>query len=304
MPSGIPTNRTSVSLPTEVSREIMQKTQEGSAIMRLARRVQLPGRGLTIPTITGDPEANWVDETNVKPVSNPSLGTKNMKGYTLAVIVPFSNQFRRDMRALYDAVVQRLPGALALKYDKTIIGTSAPGSGFDTLGSCTAQSLIASGGHTAYKGLVAAWSDIAEHNGALNGLALSPAAEGILLNAVDTTGRPIFTGAVSEDNVSPILGAKVTRSRGIYVAGEAGEGTAAGTPAIVGIAGDWTQAKYGVVEDDVKIDISDQATLTIGTSQVNLWERNMFAVWAEIEVGFIADTACFNLLTGAVPEAA
>ena len=271
--------------------------------MKLAQRQELPGRGLTIPTITGDPEANWVDETNVKPVSNPSIGTKNMKGYTLAVIVPFSNQFRRDMRALYDAVVQRLPGALGLKFDKTVIGTSAPGSGFDTLGACTVQSLIASGSHTAYKGLVAAWSDIADHNGALNGFALSPAAEGILLNAVDTTGRPIFTGAVSESNVSPILGARVTRGRGVYKAGSAAHDSTAGSPAIVGIAGDWTQAKYGIVDGDVKIDISDQATLTIGSEQVNLWERNMFAVRAEIEVGFIADTYCFNLLSGATPEA-
>ncbi len=301
--SGIPTNRTNLTLPAEISREIMQKTAQGSAIMRLAQRQDLPGRGLTIPTITGDPEASWVDETNVKPAANPSLGTKNMKGFTLAVIVPFSNQFRRDMRALYDAIVQRLPAALGRKFDSTIIGTVAPGSGFDVLGSCTAQSLIASGSHTTYKGLVAAYTDVADHGGALDGFALSPAAEGILLNAVDSTGRPIFTGAVSENNVSPILGARVISGRGLYKAGTAAVGTTPGTPAIVGIAGDWTQARYGVVEDDVQISISDQATLTIGTETINLWQRNMFAVRAEIEVGFVADSYCFNLLTGAVPEA-
>lgn len=301
--SGISTNRTNITLPTDISREIMQKTQESSAIMRLARRIELPGRGLTIPVITGDPEAGWVDETDAKPVSNPSLTTKTMKGFTLAVIVPFSNQFRRDLRALYNAIVDRLPGALGLKFDATVVGTSAPGSGFDVLGSCTAQSLIASGGHTAYKGLVNAWTDIAEHKGALNGFALSPAAEGILLGTVDSAGRPIFTGGVGENDVAPILGARVVRGRGIYVSGEAGVGTAAGTPAVVGIAGDWTQAMYGVVENDVKISITDAATITVGTTQINLWERNMFAVRAEVEVGFVADTYCFNLLTGAVPEA-
>ena len=301
--SGISTNRTNITLPTDISREIMQKTQESSAIMRLARRIELPGRGLTIPVITGDPEAGWVDETDAKPVSNPSLTTKTMKGYTLAVIVPFSNQFRRDLQALYNAIVERLPGALGLKFDATVVGTSAPGSGFDVLGSCTAQSLIASGGHTAYKGLVNAWTDIAEHKGALNGFALSPAAEGILLGTVDSAGRPIFTGGVGENDVAPILGARVVRGRGIYVSGAAGVGTAAGTPAVVGIAGDWTQAMYGVVENDVKISITDAATITVGTTQVNLWERNMFAVRAEIEVSFVADTYCFNLLTGAVPEA-
>ena len=298
--SGISTNRTNITLPTDISREIMQKTQESSAIMRLARRIELPGRGLTIPVITGDPEAGWVDETDAKPVSNPSLTTKTMKGFTLAVIVPFSNQFRRDLQALYNAIVDRLPGALGLKFDATVVSTSAPGSGFDVLGSCTAQSLIASGGHTAYKGLVNAWTDIAEHKGALNGFALSPAAEGILLGTVDSAGRPIFTGGVGENDVAPILGARVVRGRGIYVSGEAGVGTAAGTPAVVGIAGDWTQAMYGTVEG-VQIRFADQTGLTINSTQVNLWEHNMFAVRAEIEIGFRADTSCFNLLTGATP---
>ena len=36
--SGISTNRTDIALPTEVSSEILTKTQEGSAIMRLARQ--------------------------------------------------------------------------------------------------------------------------------------------------------------------------------------------------------------------------------------------------------------------------
>lgn len=301
MPSGIATNRTNISLPTDISREIMQKTQGSSAIMSLARRIALPGRGLTIPVISGDPTASWVDETNAKPVANPTLTQKVMHGFTLAVIVPFSNQFRRDLSALYDAIVDRLPGALALKFDQTVISTSAPGTGFDVLGEATAQSIVASANHTAYQGLVAAYADIADHGGAMNGLALSPAAEGILLGSVDSTGRPIFTGSVGENDVAPILGARVVRGRGVYKAGTAAVGTTAGTPAIVGIAGDWTQAAYGVVENDVQISISDAATLTIGTAQVNLWERNMFAVRAEIEVGFVALADCFNLLTGAIP---
>lgn len=301
MPSGIATNRTNISLPTDLSREIMQKTQDASAVMRLARRIALPGRGLTIPVISGDPAASWVDETDVKPVANPTLSQKVMHGFTLAVIVPFSNQFRRDLPALYDAIVERLPGALGLKFDQTVVGTSAPGSGFDVLGAATAQSIIASESNTAYKGLVAAYTDIAAHSGAMNGIALSPAAEGILLGSVDSTGRPLFVGSVGENDVAPILGARVARGRGVYKAGTAAVGTTAGTPAIVGIAGDWTQAAYGVVEDDVQITITDSATLTIGTSQVNLFERNMFAVRAEIEVGFVAVADCFNLLTGAIP---
>ena len=299
--SGISTNRTNITLPAEVSQEILQKTQSASAIMQLARQIALPGRGVQIPVITSDPQAGWVDETDAKPVSNPGLSTKLMQAYKLAVIVPFSDEFRRDAAALYDALVARLPLALANKFDATVVGAAnAPGANFDSFANCTAQSLIPSGGKTTYDGLVAAYGDIASHGGSLNGFAMSPAGIGLLLGAADTTGRPIFVNGV-DGAVNRVLGAPVVEGRGVYVAGEAGVGTAPGTPAIVGIAGDWSQAMYGTVEG-VQIRFADQTGLTINSTQVNLWEHNMFAVRAEIEIGFRADTNCFNLLAGAVPQ--
>ena len=304
--TGIQTNRTALPLPAEISSEIIQTAQQESAIMRLARRVTLPGRGLDIPTITSDPEAEWVAETNAKPVKQPGIGMKNMRGYTLAVILPFSNQFRRDLRGLYDNIVARLPGALARKFDATAIGAvQAPGSNFDTLANATAQSILPSASATTYDGLVAADTDIAENNGLLNGFGLSPAARGILLSAVDKNDRPLFVNSVADGAIPRILGNPVSYNRGLYVPGTAASGGDAGTPAIVGVAGDWTQAMYGVVED-IDVSISDQATLTYTDDQgqtvtINLWQRNMFAVRAEIEVGFIANVDVFNLLTGAIP---
>jgi len=300
--SGINTNRSNISLPTDIANEVLQKTQESSAIMRLARRVNLPGRGVTIPVITGDPEAAWVAETGKKPVSNPSLTQKVLQAYKLAVIVPFSNEFRRDLPALYNAIVDRLPGALALKFDQTVMGVGdKPGENFDNFATATAHSLIATEQQSTYDALVAAYSDIAEHGGVLNGFGLSPAAEGILLGTVDSVGRPLFTPGVASNNLPQILGASVVTGRGLYKAGAAGVGTAAGDPAVVGVAGDWTQAVYGTV-DGVKIDFADQTGLVIASEQVNLWEHNMFAVRAEIEVGFRADIDCFNRLLGAVPS--
>ena len=53
---------------------------------------------------------------------------------------------------------------------------------------------------------------------------------------------------------------------------------------------------YGTVEG-VQISISDQATLTDGSTTINLWQQNMFAVRAEIEIGFRCDKSVFNKLT-------
>ena len=282
--------RGDIALPTELSNEIMQKTQEQSAVMQLARQIALPGRGLTIPVIAGDPTAAWVDETDAKPVSTPTLSQKVMSAYKLAVIVPFSMEFRRDAAALYDALVQRLPGALAAKFDNTVFFGSAPGSNFDTFASCTAQNI---GSTNTYAGLVAADGDIAAHSGIMNGIVLSPAGKSTLLGALDGDSRPLFINSVAEGAVPMVLGARAVLCKAAYKAGASGSPA---TPNKVGVAGDWTQAVYGTVEG-VRITYSEDAALTINSTLTSLFEHNMFAVRAEIEVGFRADTSCFNLLT-------
>ena len=300
-------NRTtnSMALPSDISSEIMQKTQQESAIMRLARRIELPGRGVTIPVITGDPTAAWVAETGVKPVSNGTPGTKLMQAFKIAVIETFSKEFVRDIPALYDALVERLPLALAGLFDSTIIGTTqAPSqTNFDTFASCTAQSILNANNGT-YLGLVAADADVASHGGVMNGLALGAQARALLLTATDTTNRPLFLASANDGVVDKVLGVPAYFNKNIYKAGTAAAGQTAGTPAIVGVAGDWTQALYGTV-NGVEISVTDTASLTVGSGNnattVNLWQQNMIGVRAEIEVGFRADTSCFNLLTGAIP---
>ncbi len=301
--SGISTNRSNITLPVDVASEIIQKTQDESAVMRLARNVALPGTGIVFPMITGDPEANWVAETAAKPVSNPSLSTKTMTPYKLAVIVPFSDEFARDYASLYDALVARIPGALAKKFDATVFNGAAPGSGFDVLTGCTAQSIDivgSTGGF--YSALVAADVDISTHDGDLNGFAMSPQARGEMLAALDADKRPIFVNSVADGAIPRLIGQPVYYSRGLYFAGNAASGTSgssgyvAAKADVLGFAGDWTKAWYGTVQG-VRIDVSNQATLTISDTAVNLWEHNMFAVKAEIEVGFVADTSVFNKIT-------
>lgn len=292
--SGIPTNRTNIGLPNSVASEILAKTQEQSAVMQLARQISLPGNGAQIPVITSDPEAAWVSETGVKPVSNPGIDKKVMQAHKLAVLVPFSNEFRRDAAALYDAIVERLPLALAKKFDETVFFGPASGSlaNFDNLTGATAQSLQSS----VYGGFVAADTDIAEQGGVMNGIVLSPQGKGKVLGALDGQNRPIFND-VASDGVPRILGARTLVEAAAYKAGTSGT---AGTPDVIGFAGDWTKALYGLVEG-LKIDYSSDATLVAGsgtgTYTINLFQQNMFAVRAEIEVGFVAQTAFFNKLT-------
>lgn len=298
--AGIDVNRSTagVRLDPETSAEIWSKAEYSSAAMQLATNIPLPGSGVTVDIITGEPEAEWVAETDEKPVSRPTLGSKLMTPYTLAVIVPFSNQFRRDKRRLYTELVRKLPQALGKKFDQTVFGNvAAPGANFDKLTGATAVGIAGA----TYKGLVAADQAIATGGGTLNGWAISPQGRGLLLGAVDGFGRPLFIPNPNDTaQVASLLGAPVYQSPGVYLAG---------SPNQLGFAGDWTSAAWGSVEG-VSVSISDQASLVDGTVEVadgveipnviNLWQRNMFAVRCEVEIGFrVRDIAHFAKLTSA-----
>lgn len=281
-----------VILDPDVSSEIWAKAIGESVFMQLANRVNIPGPGVKIQTITGEPTANWVDETNAKPVGTHSFGSKTITPYKLAIIEPFSDEFRRDKTALYAECIRRLPGALAKKFDSTIMGNSAPGSGFDVLGTgVSSMSIAAVSGKTVYQRFVDIDAAISAQDGILNAIALSPQGKSIVIGAVDQVGHPLFTPGVQSNTVGNILGANVAVSKGVYVSG---------TPATVGVAGDFSGVRWGSVEG-IKMSVSDQATLTFNNGSdvtLNLWQMNMFAVRFEMEVAFaVMDKNQLVLLT-------
>src|SRR5690606_10232228 len=97
------------------------------------------------------------------------------------------------------------------------------------------------------------------------------------------------TGAIGS-----LFGRDVLKSRSVY--------SNPTDPAldVLAFAGDFANsAVWGSVEG-VQVAITDTATVTKGGSPINLWQRNMFAIRAEIEVGFVVrDGSHFVKLTGA-----
>jgi HK97 family phage major capsid protein len=275
-----------LTLPSSVSSEILSRMTENSVVQTAARRIALPGNGSTIAVITGEPTASWVEETESKPVSNGTAQTKILRGYKLAVIETFSNEFRRDIPALYGALVDRLPAALAKKFDSTVFFGTAPGSDFDTLASATAINIASLAG--TYSAFVDSVTTVNAEGFDHNGFIVSPQLESIILNTVDDIGRPLFLNNVTtEGSIGSILGRPVFKSRAAYKS----------TIPTVGFGGDWSQAVWGSVED-VVIKVSDQATLVDGENTINLFQQNMFAVLAEIEIGFrVGDLDAFTKIT-------
>ena len=294
--AGIDLNRTSAGvadlLPKDVSSEIWGNAVQDSVIMRAARRINVPGSGVTIPIITGDAVADWVAETDEKPVSRATVGSKSLTPYKLAVIEPFSNEFRRDLPGLYAELARRLPSALAAKFDATVLNGTAPGSNFDVLTGSAAVDIASA----PIDGLASALTTVGAAGGDVSHWLISPQAEGTVMTAKDGQGNYAFLRDARTDSgsIGSIFGRDVLKSRAVY------SNPTDPDPDVVGFAGDFTgSAVWGSVEG-IQVSISDQATLNDGGTTLNLWQRNMFAIRAEIEVGFIVrDGAHFVKLTGA-----
>ena len=295
--AGIDLNRTSAGaaelLPKEISQEIWANAVNDSVIMQAARRINLPGSGVTIPIITGDAEAGWVNETDEKPVSQATIGNKSITPYKLAVIELFSDEFRRDLPGLYAELARRLPSALGRKFDSTILHGTAPGSNFDVL---SGSSAVAFDGTDTIGDLANVLSTIGAAGGDLSHWLISPQAEGTLMTAKDGTGNYAFLRDARTDTgaIGSVFGRDVLKSTAVY---NNPTDPAADT---IGFAGDFANsAIWGSVEG-IKVDITNQATVNKGGTQINLWQRNMFAIRAEVEVGFIVrNGAHFLKLTGA-----
>lgn len=273
-----------ITLPKEVSAEILGLTHNASAVMAASRKIELPGSGKVIPVMTGRAKADWVAETDEIKVSRPTFGAKDMQGYKLAVIVPLSKELVRDAESLYRATIDSLPGALAARFDETVSGTVAPGSNFDVLGNATG--IVVDGTNTG-DDVASIVRALGVAGSAVTGWVASPALGAEFLTAKDGFGRPLYAPGMDTQTVGAIYGAPVYRADSL-------------AQGVLGLAGDFANsAIYGVV-NGVEISTADQATLTDGSTTINLWQREMVAVKAVIEVGFrVQDLNKFVKITAA-----
>lgn len=306
MAQDISRKTTNVIFDPEVSNEIITKAIDDSAFMQLAEKMTIAGEGKKYQTITGDPEPEWRGETDPAVIGKFDFGDKTVEPYSMDLIVPFSNEFKRDKKALYDECVRRIPKLFGRKFDRTVMGKVAPGENFDVLGDASAISMTPGTNKTLYDQFIAVDEVISTNGGIMSGIALAPQGRSKVLAATDNNGRPLFTQGVGANAIDNILGATVSTKKGVYVAGQpaSGSGDTAkpAVPANLGIAGDFDNCAWGCVEA-IKGSLSEEATLTYEdedgkTVNLALWQRGMFAVKFTFELAFmVRDKGTFVLLT-------
>ena len=289
-----------VILTPEMSSEIWTDSIKQSALTQLATRVNLPGKGVKWQTLNAPNAAEWVGETAEKPVVDPTFGSKTMIPYKLAQIITVSEEFTRDAANLWNAVQAQASEAIAQAIDKTFLAGTIPlpgADGVDTL--ADAQTVSVKNGK--YVDFVKIATTVLDSNGDLSGIAITNKGLSKFLSAVDENGRPLMVPGVGSTELGSAFGARMIKSPWGYKAAvkASTEPKVNAAPAVLGVAGDWTQAYYGTVQG-IRIKMTDTATVKKGSQTINLWQSNMIAFLVEAEVGFIVrDKSKFVVITGA-----
>lgn len=297
-------------LPANIAAPIFERAASMSVVQQLATQVPLGGNGESIPYVSGRPTAGWVAEGGTKPATAGSMSLKTLTPKKLAAILVVSAEVVRANPGNYITTMREsLAESFAVSFDRAALHDEGPdgtaGAGpFSTYLDQTTKSQeigttsVANGGvyvdlNEALKDVVGS-ADASGRRYRVTGWALDTVLEPVLRGAIDTTGRPIWTDLPYDANSGALGGRGSLLGRTSYM----GEGVAtANLDDVVGYGGDFSQAAWGVV-GGINFDVSTEASVTVDSALVSLWENNLVAIRAEAEYGFVvADTGAFTKLT-------
>jgi HK97 family phage major capsid protein len=279
----------------ELAGPIFDEAAKGSAAMSLMKKVPLGASGQAFPIVTGKPSAQWTAEGAKKHTTEASLGLVTMQPKKLTAIAVASQEVIRANPGGYSETLAGLLAEafarafdLAVFYDKGGDGTGTGPFGTSLWSTTKSVTLGATAGANVYDDIVKAMGLNLQGTPKkqVNGFAFDTGFEVDLLTTKDTAGRPLFAEA-SYDGLIPALRSGSILGRPSYLHENVG------LEKTVGFAGDWTKAAWGTV-GGITMDVSTEATVTIGGQLVSLYEQNLVAIRAEAEYGFaLADKEAF-----------
>lgn len=245
------------------------------------------------------PEPEHVEETAEAPNGAPTFDKRTLTIQKLSIIIPASEEIREDAKE--DPLVLLNPAMesrFALRADAHLLGKSRGANLTDPM----FDSTLAVGGpydsvslsdYTAEdklrRSVSAAQSLIEEKGYNPNGVLLATDFRGHIRDA-----RRGTTGGAETDLVYSSEAQAVNDLRLAYSANLNKASSAPGAGKVVGVVADWNQVRVRI-RKSLEARISEEATITIGGQQVNLFERGMVAVRYDMRLGAVVtddDAVC------------
>jgi HK97 family phage major capsid protein len=268
-----------------------------AAVASLARVDSLVGKRQLYTVYGGRPTVSFVDEGAEKPVTGAEFSQLTLNVKKLAAVVVYTQELLEDAEDDPRVLInQDLAAAFAQKIDAHALGYengSAITSSFDSeLGASTATHELGATGDAIAKSVSDAMESVEAAGYTPNGIILSSDSKAQLRNARQTveTAQPVYAPGFTQAP-DTLYGMNISYSSNL-------DGFNAASGKVVGVVGDFSQAVLGI-RTDLTARVSDTATVNIGGTQHNLWQRNEVAVLWETRVGFVAHdvNGAFSVIT-------
>ncbi|AIK69052.1 major capsid protein [Mycobacterium phage Trike] len=285
-------------LEPEQAQDYFAEAEKTSIVQRVARKIPMGSTGVKIPHWTGDVSAAWIGEGDMKPITKGNMSVQQVEPHKIATIFVASAETVRANPANYLGTMRtKVATAIAMAFDTAALhGTDSPFDHF--LAETTKAVSLADADASVYDQIgVNALSLLVNDGKKWGATLLDDVAEPILNGAKDANGRPLFVESTYEAVTTPYREGRIL-GRPTILSDHVANGT------LIGIQGDFSQVVWGQV-GGLSFDVSDQATLNLGTPQapnfVSLWQHNLVAVRVEAEYGLlINDVEAFVRLTNVV----
>lgn len=298
MPYNSNTSRTDAQalIPEEVSREMLGKATQQSAVLQLFRRIPVSRSQVRLPIISALPVAYWVGgDTGLKQTTEMAWDNKFLNVEEIAAIMPIPENVAEDIEVnIWDEAKPYLVEAVARTLDTAVFfGTNAPSS-FPTnvLSAANAAGNVVTEG-TANAAAGGYMGDLDNLIGAVEedgfdvtGFAAALSAKRKFRSARNTQGDKLDVGRISGD-LNTLDGAPISYAmRGLWP-------TTLGTGNNVRLfAGDWSQFVVGV-RSDIQYKVLTESVIQDNTGAIvyNLPQQDMIALRLKFRVGWqVANT--------------
>ncbi|MDP7733647.1 phage major capsid protein [Mycobacterium paragordonae] len=279
------------------AKDYFAEAEKTSIIQQVATKIPMGASGEKIPHWTGDVQASWVGEAEMKPITKGNLTSQVVKPHKIATIFTASAEVVRANPANYLSTMRtKVATAIAMAFDAAALhGTNTP---FDQYLDQTTK--VRGLKPNAYDTLgINGLGDLVNDGKRWSATLLDDVVEPILNAAKDDAGRPLFIESTYEGVTNPfrqgrILGRPTILSDHVKKTGSH----------VVGYQGDFSQIVWGQV-GGLSYKVSNEATINYGTAEspnlISLFQHNLVAVLVEAEFGLlINDVDAFVKLTDQV----
>ena len=263
-------------IPDAERREILQDVAASSAVMQLARKVQLSTKYENQPVLSALPQAYWVDgDDGLKETTKQEWENKRLVAEELAVILPIPDNVVAD--ASYDLwaeVRPRLVEAIGKKLDQAVLfGTDAPASWDPSV-----HEAAVTAGQTVDVGTgVDVAEDISNGMGLVeagdydvNGFAARKRLKADLRNLRDANNNVIFNPSLTAGTPGTLFGEPIIYSDA---------NGAWRTEGVDLIGGDWSKLVVGI-RQDITFQLFSEGVISDGSGNVvlNLMQQDAKAL--------------------------